>query len=89
MIDAIIAKREPDWKELERLAAELDKTALRRERDGAKIARFAELYRAACSDLALAESLRFPPGTIRYLNDLVGVAHNILYRRQTWRGSSW
>jgi uncharacterized membrane protein SpoIIM required for sporulation len=25
-----------------------------------------------------------PPGTVRYLNDLVGVAHNLLYRRQTW-----
>lgn len=84
MIDELIAKREPDWKELERLTAELSNVRGTRRKDGEKIARFAALYRAVCSDLALAESYRFPPGTVRYLNDLVGVAHNVLYRRQTW-----
>ncbi|MBQ2789726.1 MAG: stage II sporulation protein M [Thermoguttaceae bacterium] len=86
MVDELIAKREPDWKELERLTTELsDANAFSAaSRDGAKIARFAALYRATCGDLALAESRRFPPGTIRYLNDLVGVAHNLLYRRQVW-----
>lgn len=89
MIDELIAKREPDWKELERLTAELTDVRGTRRNDGEKIARFAALYRAVCSDLALAESYRFPPGTIRYLNDLVGVAHNILYRRQTWNWKSF
>ena len=84
MIDELIAKRESDWKELELLAVELKSLRSQGMRDGAKLARFAALYRAVCSDLALAESYRLPPGTIRYLNDLVGVAHNILYRRQTW-----
>ncbi|MBQ9800194.1 MAG: stage II sporulation protein M [Thermoguttaceae bacterium] len=84
MVDELIAKREPDWKELEELTAELKSVRSQGARDGAKIARFAALYRATCGDLALAESYRFPPGTIRYLNDLVGVAHNVLYRRQSW-----
>ncbi len=84
MVDELIAKREPDWKELERLAAELKSSRSKGARDGATIARFAALYRATCGDLALAESRRFPPGTVRYLNDLVGVSHNLLYRRQTW-----
>ena len=84
MVDELIAKRASDWKELERLATELKRVRLKEARDGAKIARFAALYRAACGDLALAESRNWPPGTIRYLNDLVGVAHNLLYRRQTW-----
>ncbi|MBR5244260.1 MAG: stage II sporulation protein M [Thermoguttaceae bacterium] len=84
MVDELIAKREPDWKELERLAAELKSARSKGTRDGATIARFAALYRATCADLALAEARRLPPGTIRYLNDLVGVAHNLLYRRQTW-----
>ena len=84
MVDELIAKREPDWKELERLTAELKSARSKGSRDGAKIARFAALYRATCADLALAESRRFPPGTVCYLNDLVGVAHNALYRRQTW-----
>ncbi|MBQ7815376.1 MAG: stage II sporulation protein M [Thermoguttaceae bacterium] len=89
MIDELIAKREPDWKELERLAAELSDVRRTRRNDGEKIARFAALYRAVCSDLALAESYRFPPGTVRYLNDLVGGAHNILYRRQNWNWESF
>lgn len=84
MVDELIAKREPDWKELEELTAELKNARSKGARDGAKIARFAALYRAVCGDLALAESRRLPPGTIRYLNDLVGVAHNLLYRRQSW-----
>lgn len=84
MVDELIAKREPDWKELERLAAELKSAKSKAARDGATIARFAALYRTTCADLAQAESRRLPPGTIRYLNDLVGVAHNLLYRRQTW-----
>ncbi len=83
MIDEI-AKLESDWKELERLTKELRSARAFRRADGETIARFAALYRSTCGDLALAEERRLPPGTIRYLNDLVGVAHNLLYRRQTF-----
>lgn len=86
-IAEIIASREPQWRELEKLTDELGKSAFFRKREPEKIARFSALYRAVCGDLATAESYRLPPETIRYLNELVGAAHNVLYRRQTfdWR----
>lgn len=82
MVDEPIDKLKPDWKELERLTKELKSARALRRADGATIARFAALYRSVCGDLALAEERRLPPGTIRYLNDLIGVAHDLLYRRQ-------
>ncbi len=57
---------------------------------GAKgVARFASLYRSACADLALADAYRLPPDTIGYLHQLVGRAHNQLYRSQTFRWREW
>ncbi len=53
------------------------------------VARFASLYRAACADLALADAYRLPPDTIGYLHQLVGRAHNQLYRSQTFRWREW
>ena len=53
------------------------------------MSRFATLYRAACADLALADAYQFPPGTIQYLHQLVGRAHNQLYRSHTFRFGTW
>ena len=51
--------------------------------------RFAALYRAACADLALADAYQLPPATIEYLHQLVGRAHNQLYRSQALNFRTW
>lgn len=84
-IAELIASREPDWRELEELTRELHKPLFRSRTSPEKIARFSSLYRAACSDLALAESYQLPPATSACLNELVAVAHNALYRRRGGR----
>jgi uncharacterized membrane protein SpoIIM required for sporulation len=53
------------------------------------MARFAGLYRSACADLALAESYQLPPGTVRYLHQLVGRAHNQLYPSRKFNLAAW
>ena len=55
----------------------------------ANVSRFANLYRSACADLALADAYQLPPATIQYLHRLVGRAHNQLYRRETRRADGW
>ena len=55
----------------------------------ATVTRFAALYRSACADLALADAYQLPPGTIRYLHQLVARAHNQLYRSQTFNFRGW
>jgi len=54
----------------------------------ADVLRFSTLYRAACADLALADAYQLPPETVEYLHQLVGRAHNQLYRGEalTFRG---
>ena len=53
----LIARREVQWKELEKLCSD-DKKSLRK--DPEKLVRFSELYRGTCADLALAEATNFP-----------------------------
>jgi len=53
------------------------------------VARFAALYRSACADLALADSYQLPPATVSYLHQLVGRAHNQLYRARRFDLSLW
>lgn len=52
-------------------------------------ARFAALYRAACADLALSNAYHLPPGTVAYLHQLVGRAHNQFYRTRTFDFRRW
>ena len=83
----LIAAREPDWRALE------ERIALRKKvfhsRKPEDVARFTSLYRAACSDLALAESYQFPPHIVSYLHNLVGRAHNCLYNVKGARSGRW
>ena len=53
------------------------------------VARFAGLYRAACADLALADAYQLPPNTVQYLHQLVGRAHNQLYRSRIFALAAW
>lgn len=87
-VAVLLEQRRANWSELEKLCAEvasLGRSALQPER----ITRFATLYRAACADLALADAYQLPPSTIRYLHQLVGRAHNQLYRSRRFDIGAW
>jgi uncharacterized membrane protein SpoIIM required for sporulation len=83
-----LAAREASWRELDAL---LDALANRRRRriTAAQVLRLGELYRAACTDLMLAESHHLPREAVGYLHALVGRAHNTLYRARGFKFSDW
>lgn len=85
----ILASRENDWRELERLARELKKPRFGRRADPETIARFASLYRAVCSDLALSQSYSLPPSTTARLSEIVAFGYDALYSSGSPRGVSW
>lgn len=76
------------WQELEQLCAVME-GGWRKIPPAAKVSRFADLYRSACADLALADAYQLPPATIQYLHQLVGCAHNQLYRQESLRTGGW
>lgn len=84
----LLEQRRQNWKTLEQLCDEFDRRGLRKARPEDSV-RFAALYRGACADLALADAYQLPPNTIGYLHQLVGRAHNQLYRSQTFRLAAW
>ena len=53
------------------------------------IARFSELYRSTCADLALSDAYQLPPATVTYLHRLVARAHNQLYRADRFDPRRW
>jgi uncharacterized membrane protein SpoIIM required for sporulation len=87
-VSELLARRRKNWQELERLCDRLQNRR-RASLSPVEMSRFAALYRAACADLALADSYQLPPNTVRYLHRLVGRAHNQLYRARTFDFSSW
>ncbi len=82
----LIEKRQSLWQELEQLCTD-DWAKIRNDPD--QLARFSDLYRSTCADLALAESYNLPPQTIDYLHRLVAVAHNQLYRSSKYQWQKW
>ena len=84
----LLESRRANWSELEQSCA-LMATSRRKSLRPADVARFAELYRSACADLALADAYQFPPNMVQYLHHLVGRAHNQLYRSRTFRFQAW
>jgi len=85
--DLLEARREK-WRTLEELCGRLEARG-RRRMDAPLVSRFAALYRSACADLALADAYQLPQETIRYLHQLVGRAHNQLYRSRLFRLRTW
>jgi uncharacterized membrane protein SpoIIM required for sporulation len=83
----LLESRRAQWRELEQLCDQTNHW-LRKRMPATDVLRFSALYRAACADLALADSYQLPPATIEYLHQLVGRAHNQLYRGEalTFRG---
>ncbi|NLE39796.1 MAG: stage II sporulation protein M [Pirellulaceae bacterium] len=87
-VSDLLETRRVKWKALEMLCERLEGRG-RRRLDAATVIRFASLYRSACADLALADAYQLPQDTIRYLHQLVGRAHNQLYRSRLFRLSTW
>lgn len=83
-----LAQREASWRELDELLDRLSDRRLPAAR-AAQIVRLGELYRAACTDLMLAETHDLPRDTVAYLHALVGRAHNAVYRAQGFRFGDW
>ncbi len=83
----LIESRQPGWQELERLCEVVGGT--KSSTNPELVVRFASLYRAACADLALAESYQLPPNTVDYLHRLVARAHNQMYRTQRLQWRTW
>lgn len=84
--DELIQNRKPDW---ERLSAMLQRVERRQlaSMTEAELTEFGRLYRAATSDLAIAQR-DFPRHNLTvYLNQMVGRAHPFIYRGQPiiWR----
>lgn len=94
-VAALLEKRRDQWSELERMCDALEtrgkatKTAAANHRGAAGVARFSNLYRSACADLALADAYQLPPATVAYLHRLVARAHNQLYRSNRFDPAGW
>jgi uncharacterized membrane protein SpoIIM required for sporulation len=84
----LLEQRRQNWRELEQLC-EQTQTKRKKKLPPAMLSRFASLYRAACADLALADSYQLPPNTVAYLHRLVGRAHNQLYRSRDFNYQAW
>lgn len=82
-VDKFVASRQADWA---RLSALLDRGGLRRL-SAAELEELGVLYRAATSDLALAQRDFGQHRVTIYLNQLVGRAHASVYRGEPfgWR----
>ncbi len=83
-----LQQRRENWQELEQLCVQMESRS-RRRMGAATIERFADLYRAACADLALADAYQLPPSTVQFLHRLVGRSHNQLYRSRSFDVASW
>jgi uncharacterized membrane protein SpoIIM required for sporulation len=87
-VSELLERRREQWRDLDRLCREMERNSPKRV--GAQsISIFASLYRAACADLALADAYQLPTDTVQFLHELVGRAHNQLYRSQTFRFRDW
>jgi uncharacterized membrane protein SpoIIM required for sporulation len=84
----LLERRRAGWHDLESMCRDLERGRTRQlGADG--MLRFAGAYRSACADLALADAYRLPPHTVQYLHELVGRAHNQLYRSKMFRWRTW
>lgn len=82
-----IARREPNWKQLEALLKRVDKSGLK-SLEASEIQSLASLYRSASADLARAKTQKVGETLTHSLQSLVGRSYSQIYqgsRRQEWR----
>ncbi len=84
----LLESRRQSWWELEEACERLESPGSRSV-SAEEVTRFAAMYRAACADLALADAYQLPPGTVSYLHQLVGRAHNQVYRSRSFDVQAW
>lgn len=84
----LLEKRRASWHQLEQTCADLERGRVR-SLGPIGILQFASAYRSACADLALADAYQLPQHTVQYLHELVGRAHNQLYRSKMFRWRQW
>lgn len=87
-VSELLADRQRNWGALASMCSLMERGG-GKKLGAAGITRFAALYRSACADLALADSYNLPPNTTRFLHQLVGRAHNQLYRSRKFRLGTW
>lgn len=85
----VIDRRGPHWRRLEAYCDQLESGGLAKKLGAAQRTEFASLYRSACADLALADAYQLPAEAARYLNRLIGRAHNQLYRVESVGDGGW
>lgn len=83
-----LVKRRADWHRLEQMLSQISSQRIKGMR-GASLSELNSLYRSACADLAMAEQYRLSPETIAYLHNLVGKAHNSIYRSRRFQLGEW
>lgn len=77
--EAFVRRREGEWQRLAWLCSKADSDP--KNLTTAELDEFVRRYRAASSDLAYARTFGHHPPLIDSLNDLVGRAYGVLYRR--------
>ncbi|WP_425396376.1 stage II sporulation protein M [Aeoliella sp.] len=85
----LVESRMADWRKLEKACIMLETGGKRNRLSPHARTQFAAAYRAACADLALADAYQLPATTVRYLHQLVGRAHNQLYRSKRFAYNTW
>lgn len=88
-IAELLEKRRQGWLELERICDSLQGSRFPFVQRGSMVSRFSALYRAACTDLSMADQYQLPPATVEYLHRLVGRAHSQLYRSNPFAKNRW
>lgn len=88
-IAELLERRRQGWVELETMCDSLQGSRFPFTRQGSQVARFSSLYRAACTDLSMADQYQLPPATVEYLHRLVGRAHSQLYRSHRFPVERW
>ncbi len=88
-IAELLEKRRQGWVELEHMCDALQSIQYPFANRGNQVSRFSALYRAACTDLAMADQYQLPPASVEYLHRLVGRAHSHLYRSRRVGADRW
>ncbi len=84
-----LKQRESAWQELDVLIARAGEKGRRRRLTAGEVLRLGALYRAACTDLMLAEDHDLPRETVAYLHSLVGRGHNLIYSASGFNFRDW